>query len=313
MKYFVENDKFQGDNQIIVERLKLGEKVDSPKAVSLPLDLAVAILEDGEGVIDLALPVSGDLSDPDFEFGQPLWKAFTNLINKIATSPFRALGAMLGVDSEKLDAIVFEDGFAELSPPEIEKLANLVKVLEKRPNLKLLVQGRYSEKKDGKALRENQVKRVIAERQGLKLTSGEDAGILDFGNPATQSVLEAVFTERYGTKTLDEVKTAADQAPPENREPASASSQEVTVQDPAAFWKTLFRRMVVDEPLAESALVQLGDDRSRAVVRELVETRGIPENRVAVKKTKPMKAGSSARAKMHLEVLKTEQGKNPSS
>ena len=313
LKYFVENDKFQGDNQILVERLKLGEKIDSPKAVSLPLDLAIAILEDDEGVIDLALPVSGDLSDPDFEYGKLAWEAFVNLITKIATSPFRALGAMLGVDSEKLDAIVFEDGLAELLPPEIEKLTHLAKALEKRPNLKLLVQGGYSEKKDGKALRAIQLKRVIAERQGLKLTPGEDPGVLDFGNPATQSVMEAVFTERYGAKALDEVKTAADQAQPKTGEPATASSQGVTDQDPANFWKTLYRRMVVDEPLAESALVQLGDDRSRAIVRELVETRGVPEDRVAVKKTKSMKPGSSARSRLRLEVLKAKQGKDPSS
>ena len=74
----------------------------------------------------------------------------------------------------------------------------------------------------------------------------------------------------------------------------------------------LYRRMVVDEPLAESALVQLGDDRSRAIVRELVETRGIPEDRVAVKKTKPMKPGSSARVRLRLEVLKAKQGKDSS-
>lgn len=300
LKYLVENDKFQGDNQIIVERLKLGEKVDSPKAISLPLDLAVAILEDDEGVIDLALPVSGDLSDPNYKYGQLAGEAFVNLVTKAATSPFRALGAMLGVDSEELDAIVFEDGSDKLLPPEIEKLAHLAKALEKRPNLKLLVQGRYSEKKDGKALRATQLERLIAERQGLKLTPGKDPGVLDFGNPATQSVLEAVFTDRYGPKTLDELKTAA------------ASSQEGAAQDPATFWKTLYHRMVVDEPLAESALVQLGDARSRAIVRELVDISGVSEDRVAVKKTKSMKSGGSARVKLHLEVLKAKQGKDSS-
>ena len=81
-------------------------------------------------------------------------------------------------------------------PPEVEKLANLAKALEKRPNLKLLVQGRYSEKKDGNALKALQLKRYIAERQGLTLAPGENPGVLYFGNPVIQSVLEAVFTER---------------------------------------------------------------------------------------------------------------------
>ncbi|MDX2511024.1 MAG: DUF748 domain-containing protein, partial [Desulfobacterales bacterium] len=125
LKYFVENGKLKGDNQIIVERIELGQQIESPEAVSLPLNLAIAILEDANGVIDIALPVSGDLADPKFSYGQLVWKAFGNLIKKLVAAPFRALGALLGGDSEKLDVIAFEKGSAELLPPEVEKLANL--------------------------------------------------------------------------------------------------------------------------------------------------------------------------------------------
>ncbi len=211
-KYFVENGKIKGDNQIIVERIKLGEHIDSPDAVSLPLSLAIAILEDADGIIDIALPVSGDMADPKFSYGQLVWESFYQSDHKDCGVTFPCSGRMLGVDAEKLDVIGFENGSAELMPPEVEKLANLAKVLEKRPNLNLLVQGRYSEKKDGEVLKSLQLKRYIAERQGLKLTPGEDPGILDFGNPDIQSVLEAVFTERYGTEALDEIKAAAEQA-----------------------------------------------------------------------------------------------------
>jgi uncharacterized protein involved in outer membrane biogenesis len=312
LKYFIESGKLKGDNQIIVERIQLGEQIDSPGAVSLPLNLAVAILQDANGVIDIGLPVSGDLADPKFSYGQLVWKAFINLMTKIATSPFRALGALLGVDAEKLDVIVFENGSAELMPPEVEKLANLAKALEKRPNLKVLVQGRYSEKKDGKALKALALKRHIAERQGLTLTPGEDPGALDFGNPGIQSVLEAVFTQRYGQETLGEIKAASEQVSAEDPEKTEASNQEAKIHDPAALWKTLYSRMVADEPLAESALIQLGEFRSRVIVRELLEIRGISEDRVAVKKPKAVESGKSARAKLTLEVLQTKQEKNPS-
>ncbi|MFC1878253.1 hypothetical protein ACFL2E_13450, partial [Thermodesulfobacteriota bacterium] len=190
---------------------------------------------------------------------------------------------------------------------EVEKLVDLARALEKRPNLKLLVQGRYSEKKDGKALKALQLKRYIAERQGLTLTPGEDPGTLDFGNPAIQSVLETVFMERYGTETMDEIKAAAEQPPAENLEQAEVSSQKATIHDPAAIWKTLYRRMVVDESLAESALMQLGESRSRAIVRDLIEIRGIPEDRIAVKKPKALKPGKPAQTKLTLEVLQTNQ------
>ena len=312
LKYFIESGKLKGDNQIVVERIQLGEQIDSPGAISLPLNLAIAILQDANGVIDVALPVSGDLEDPKFSYGQIVWKAFTNLIVKIAASPFRALGALLGVDAEKLDVIHFENGSAELLPPEMEKLANLAKALEKRPNLKLLVQGRYSEKKDGKVLKALQLKRYIAERQGRTLAPGDNPDALDFVNPDTQSVLEAVFTERYGKETLDEIKAKAEQATAEDQEKAEASNQEAKIQDPATLWKTLYRQMVDDEPLEESALIQLGESRSQVIVRELLEVMGVSENRVAVKKTKALKPGKKARAKLTLEVLQAKQEKSPS-
>ncbi len=312
LKYFIESGKLKGDNQVIVERIQLGEQIDSPGAVSLPLNLAVAILQDANGVIDVALPVSGDLADPKFSYGQLVWKAFTNLIVKIAASPFRALGALMGVDAEKLDVIGFENGSAELMPPEVEKLANLAKALEKRPNLKLLVQGRYSAKKDGKVLKALQLKRVIAERQGQTPSPGEKPSALDFGNPDIQSVLEAVFTERYGKKTLDETKAKAEQASAEDQEKTETSNQEAKIQDPAALWKTLYHRMVADEPLEEFALIQLGESRTQVIVRELLEVMGVSEDRVAVKKPKALDPGKRPRAKLKLEVLEAKQEKSAS-
>jgi uncharacterized protein involved in outer membrane biogenesis len=312
LKYFIESSKLKGDNQIIVERIQLGEQIDSPGAISLPLNLAIAILQDANGVIDVALPVSGDLEDPKFSYGQIVWKAFTNLIVKIAASPFRALGALLGVDAEKLDVIDFENGSAELMPPEVEKLANLANALEKRPNLKLLVQGRYSEKKDGKVLKALQLKRFIAERQGRTLAPGDSPDALDFGNVDTRSVLETVFAERYGKGTLDEIKVAAEQASVEDQEKTESSNQEAKIQDPAALWKKLYRRMVDDEPLEESALIQLGESRSQVIVRELLEGMGVSEDRVAVKKPKALKPGRKARAKLTLEVLQANQAKSSS-
>jgi hypothetical protein len=112
LKYKVAQRQLVGDNQIIVERLVLGEKVESPEAMDLPLDLAIALLEDSNGVIDLGLPVKGDLDSPEFSFGAVVWKAFVNLLTKIVTSPFRALGAILpgGEGEESFDSVAFEPG-----------------------------------------------------------------------------------------------------------------------------------------------------------------------------------------------------------
>ena len=303
LTYSIDNGKLMGNNQIVIERIELGEKIDSPDAVSLPLNLAIAILEDANGVIDIGLPVTGDLADPKFSYGQLVWKAFTNLITRLASAPFRALGALLGGASETLDAIFFKDGSAELLPPEVEKLVNLSQALEKRPNLKLVVQGRYSVEKDGKAKKNLQVRRRIAERQGLILSSGEDPGILDFGNPDIQLALEAVFTERFGTGTLDEIKATLAQPTAEEAGQVDPSEKEVKIQEPAALWKMLFAKMLTEESLAETVLIQLAEARAQAIIQELHGTRGFSLERIAVKQPEALKPGTPVQADLALEVL----------
>ncbi len=93
-----------------MDNLTLGEHVDSPNAVNLPLDLAIALLKDSSGRIDIGLPVSGDLNDPQFSYGHLIWKALVNLLTKIVTSPFRALGSLFGGGEEQQDIIVFDPG-----------------------------------------------------------------------------------------------------------------------------------------------------------------------------------------------------------
>ena len=110
LEYFIQQRQLKGDNKIIVDQLTLGERVESPDAVNLPLELAIALLKDSDGKIDLGLPVSGSLDDPQFSIGGIVWKAFVNLLTKIVTSPFRALGALLGAESGELEGSLLRPG-----------------------------------------------------------------------------------------------------------------------------------------------------------------------------------------------------------
>jgi len=135
-KYRVENRQLDANHKFIVNQLELGEKVESPDAVSLPLKLAVALLKDRNGVIDLDLPVSGSLDDPQFKLGPIIWKAFVSLIGKIVTAPFALLGNLFG-GGEDLSYIDFEPGSAGLTDPAGAKLEILKKALAERPGLSL--------------------------------------------------------------------------------------------------------------------------------------------------------------------------------
>jgi hypothetical protein len=104
--------------------------------VPLPIKLAVALLKDRNGVIDLNLPVSGSIDDPQFRVGPIIWKAFVGLLTKIVTAPFAALGALFG-GGEELSYVDFTPGSANLNAPEADKLTNLAKAMVERPALKL--------------------------------------------------------------------------------------------------------------------------------------------------------------------------------
>jgi hypothetical protein len=96
LQYQIKQRQLQGENQVIMDKLTLGERIESPTATNLPLDLAIAILQDSDGRIDLGLPVAGSLDDPQFSYGSIVWKAIVNVLTKIVTAPFRALGALFG-------------------------------------------------------------------------------------------------------------------------------------------------------------------------------------------------------------------------
>ena len=134
LEYKIENSELLGENSVVLEDFTLGERVESPGAIKLPLDLAIALLTDTEGKIDIALPVRGNVDNPEFRYGTVIRKAIVNLITKIVTSPFRALGGLFGGKGEQLDAIAFQPGDDAIGPSELKKLQQVAEALKKRPS-----------------------------------------------------------------------------------------------------------------------------------------------------------------------------------
>ena len=111
VKYKVENRKLDAQNQIILNQLTFGEKVESPTATKLPVLLAVALLKDRNGVIDVNLPISGSLDSPEFSVGGIILRIIINIITRAVTSPFALLGAAFGGGSGgELSYIEFDYG-----------------------------------------------------------------------------------------------------------------------------------------------------------------------------------------------------------
>jgi hypothetical protein len=146
--YHVENRALDAKQKFVVDQLQLGDKVESPDAVSLPLKLAVALLKDRNGVIDIDLPMTGSLDDPKFRLGPLIWKAFVGLLTKIATAPFALIGKLFGGGPE-VNFVEFEPGSVILDPAGQEKMAAVKKALIERPALQVDVPMAYSAELDG--------------------------------------------------------------------------------------------------------------------------------------------------------------------
>ncbi|HET7794360.1 MAG TPA: DUF748 domain-containing protein [Rhizobacter sp.] len=264
LEYKIKDRQLVGNNQVIMDKLVLGEHIDSPSAANLPLDLALALLKDSEGKIDLGLPVSGSLDDPKFSYGALIWKVFVNVVTKVVTAPFRALGALLGADADKMESVTFDPGRAELLPPEREKLAKLPAVLAKKPELTLTVRGTYNPRSDREAIQELRLRRAVAQQGGRQIGPTEDPGPISLAQPTTREALEKLYTQRFGAKALAE-------------EAARLRGGDL----PTLMMQRLLEAEVVDD----AALTALAGERAEAIRRELTG-RGLAAERMRTEEPK---------------------------
>lgn len=304
--YNIENQQLNSSNQVIVDKLKLGERVQSPQGRDLPLELAIAILEDSNGRIDLGLPITGNLNDPQFSYGAIVWKALGNVLTKIVTAPFRALGALFGGgDADELGKIEFTAGANSLSPSQRESLKKLGEALTTRPNLALTVQGTWAAT-DKTAIQNLQMRRAVATQAGEKLQPGENPGPLALNNEATQKALENLVGKRLGGGELASLKTGFRKANPGQLEQGVAgkalgqvtnlfketrelSETEVNALKGKNFYAVLAQKLQDTEEVSTAQLQTLATERQQLVSTGLTAA-GVPAERVksgTPKETKP--------------------------
>lgn len=159
LKYLIVKGKLESENKVFIDQLTLGDQVDSPKATKLPVGLAIALLKDRKGQINLDLPVTGSLDDPEFSLGRLIIQVIVNLITKAVTAPFALIGSLVG-GGEELGYVEFDYGRAALSEVTLKKIGTLTKALFERPALKLDIAGYVDLENDREGL-----KKVLTERK----------------------------------------------------------------------------------------------------------------------------------------------------
>jgi uncharacterized protein involved in outer membrane biogenesis len=172
--YRIENEQLEAQNRVFLDQLTFGEKIDSPDATSLPIQFALSLLKNGNGEIDVSLPISGSLDDPQFSIGSIIGKAILNLLTRVITSPFSALASAFGGSAEELSFVEFRPGTASLTEDSVKRLQTMAKALVERPALKLEIAGRVDPESEKDAIERQ---RLEARLKALKRrqTGDDDA------------------------------------------------------------------------------------------------------------------------------------------
>ncbi len=171
-------NKLYVDNRLVLDRFDLGSHVQSKDAINAPIKLAIALLKDRSGKIDLNIPVRGELDDPEFSYRSAVLRAIMNIFIKAATAPFSLLGSVFGSD-EKLDSVVFEPGVSKLDDKARKKLDILAKALRDRPALKVEVTGYFDPEADKEGLLERRFMHLLKKEKFEDLPNAEREKIED--------------------------------------------------------------------------------------------------------------------------------------
>lgn len=284
--YRLENSALVGENKIVLRDFELGKKVDHPGASSLPLGLAVALLKDADGTIDIDLPVRGNVDDPEFRYGRVIGKALVNLVVKIATSPFALLGKLVGVEADELEYIAFQDGRADLTPPEQEKAGKLAEALALRPELTIEVQGVIDREVDGLALRTAKLDALVDEQ--IDADTAEDSDEASYAARRAE-VLEGMYGEKDALQAL------------------RAQFETEDAFDELAYATELRRQLIAQQVVEEAELVALAKERAANIKAAILQSNPDLETQITSGSLQAVEKGSDDTINMKV-VLAADEG-----
>ncbi|UVT19968.1 MAG: DUF748 domain-containing protein [Nitrospira sp.] len=256
LRYKVSQKVLEAENLVHVDQLTFGEKTNSPDATSLPVPLIVALLKDRKGMIEIDMPIRGNLKDPDFKYGKVVISTLLNLLGKVVASPFALMGKLVpgGGGEEDLQFIEFQPGSASLANGEIAKLDALEKALDERTGLRLDITGTFDATLDGAALRTMKLReQLFALRGGAKSNQEE------LSPQEEQGLVEKLFAK----------------LPVQPTDPTADGSTQPTVEE-------MKRKLAAAVQISNSELETLARQRAEAVRDRLLEDEKLTEERIGL-------------------------------
>ena len=317
VQYEVSQRKLNAKNVLVLEQFTLGERVDSPDAVKLPIRLAIALLKDRNGKIELDVPIEGNLDDPQFHFGKVIFHVLGNMITKLVTSPFSALGAVFGGKGEEVSYQDFAPGSTQLQQANLEKLDTLLHGLEERPGLQLEIEGSYDPVGDLEELRRQKLQAKFRRQKWAILPKSEQARLKPEQVPLSPDEYTVLLKSEYaaiqgrGEKSGQIQKAApVNEQTPVRRRPASKPSPldkgatalvNAPVSEPVTPTTQIEREVLETINVSENELNQLATARARQVQQKIVESGKIESARVSLAKPDGASTNRASRVYFHLQ------------
>ncbi len=304
LHYAIENGKLHGKNNIVLSDLQLGKKLAGPGTTNLPLDLAVALLKDANGIIRADIPVSGDVNDPKFKLGSVIREAVVGMITSAITAPFRLLGKIIGITSDNFGEVQFLAGRADLTPPELEKFTQLEKALQLRPKLGIEISGITAPLIDVPALKSIQLRNTLIDNLGDGQRTDGPIDIRIDGRETLldgdlRKLLESLFTERYPDSPLALLQATHTLPPTDNPTGKPALDEQ-------AYTMELRNRLLSSEVVGEQQLADLAQARAQIIRTTLLADGELNPARVLLAEPREVKTADQEWVTLKLRLVPVE-------
>jgi uncharacterized protein involved in outer membrane biogenesis len=334
VRYTVSDRRLLGNHRVLARDLNLGDKVDGSKAAPLPIRLAVALLKDKDGRINLDVPIEGTVDSPEFAYRKVFWAAVRTILGNAVKAPFRALGRLFGRDEDDLELVEFDPGRSDLLPAEQATLGRIAEQIAQRRDLTISVEGRFDPVADTDALKRAKLEKLIESRRDTAAAAAAAAG-----GSTLETILEGLFVEQFSADALQAERQRFTQAPaagapaagaqPAATAPpaavtappqgASASSQPPDAATPATpapaaafdaagFYESLRAKLLEAQSVTPADLSTLATARSASIVAVLTGSGTVEAARVSTSEPTAVKRKKANSNRIAAEMTMSADG-----
>jgi hypothetical protein len=258
LRYQIENDTMAVDNRAMIDRLTLGERVGDDR--HLLTDIALWLLMDPRGNLDIDLPVYGDLEDPSYDLGLLYVEAISQVFEKIFTTPVGLVGNLIPQDHLAV-SVPFAAGESHLSDEPSDALKQIAALYRENEGGTIEITPRSNPNSDRTHLARKSVTQMVQKAYRRELKSN--------GLPTTEA-------DRMTAEDVDRrvVMAHRHQANLPSAEPiAGWESIELTADEVSEAWD----HALEESRISPDLLNDLAEDRADTLRARLMDDYGLPD------------------------------------